>query len=272
MKRWRLEEEISNRFKLSGLEDPSLETRMLLNALDPGQNPVLEVSTVELAQQWADKRIAGFPLAYLSGHKGFYKGEFQVQPGVLIPRPETEHVVEVALARAKEVHHLADLGCGSGCIGLSLLREMPNAKLFALDASPVAVDVTTRNVAAQGMIGRVQVLQTKVEDWKPMFLLDLVVANPPYIALNDPQVEHSVDTYEPHEALYSGADGLDAIRSWSQWVQRSLAPGGLWVCEFGYGQAKQVHDILEKLQFEQIQIQRDLSGKERVISAFKARR
>jgi release factor glutamine methyltransferase len=272
VKRWRLEEELSERFKKSGLADPSLEARLLLNELEPTASGELMPEMVERARRWVEKRSAGVPLAYLSGRKGFYKGEFFVQPGVLIPRPESEHLIEVAVARASEVHHLADLGCGSGCVGLSLLREMPNAKLFALDASPVAVEVTNRNVAAQGLIGRVQVLHTTVEDWKPMFLLDLVVANPPYIAINDPQVEPSVQRYEPHEALYSGKDGLDAIRSWSQWAQRSLAPGGLWVCEFGLGQAQQVQAIFEQLHFEQIQIQRDLSGKERVISAYKARR
>ena len=263
MKRTQIEDELTAKFKHAGLEQPGLEARLLLQEIPDGPDLIAKV------EAWAVRRIRGEPLAYLSGKKGFYKSEFFVESGVLVPRPETEHVVEVALERGHDVRYLADLGCGSGCLGLSLLHELPQAKLYAVDLNPKACAVTTRNAQAMNLIERVQVLQQSVEQWQPLFLLDLVVANPPYIAQDDPDVQPSVRDFEPSEALFSGRDGLDAIRLWTRWASHFLAPGGLWVCEFGAGQTESVREIMAQLPFAQVQIHRDLSGKERVVSAIK---
>ncbi len=222
-------------------------------------------------KEWLSQRASGMPLAYLSGCKGFFKHEFLVEKGVLVPRPETELVVETALARArgKRVRAMADLGCGTGCIGLSLAAEWREARLWCLDASVKACGVTAKNAAKLGVDDRVFVLNARVENWKPKQALDLIVANPPYIPLGDTRVQKSVHQYEPHEALYSGADGLEALRSWSGKAAEWLNRGGLFVCEIGAGQSSAVGAIMADAGFKDIETARDLAGIERVLSGVK---
>lgn len=211
------------------------------------------------------------PLAYLAGKKGFYKHEFLVERGVLIPRPETELVVEVALQRANEktVRNLADFGCGSGCIGLSLLRELPEATLWSIDSSVKACGLTAKNAVNLGVDERVFVHNKNVSDWKPKQALDLIVANPPYIAIGDVRVQSHVHQYEPHDALYSGVDGLDAVREWTGKAFAWLNKAGIFVSEIGAGQSTRVVEIMKDAGFEQIEVARDLAGIERVISGVK---
>ena len=262
-----LEDEITRQFRRAGLADPAQEARALIRCAESNSQSVN-------IQAWAAERIRGVPLAYLTGKKGFYKSEFHVRPGVLIPRPETEHVLEIALARVRAqnltVRNLADLGCGSGCLGLSLLQELTAAHLWAIDRSAVACAVTTQNAGALNLLPNVTVIHEDVAAWQPKTEFELIVANPPYIADHDPAVQRSVHDFEPHEALYSGADGLEAIRQWSTWGLCHLVCGGVLVCEIGAGHKRVVQEIIGQLGFEAVNFAQDLSGRDRVISAIKA--
>ena len=265
------------RILLGDCEQPALEARQILISLLAFSGARLIASfdqevdgeLAARAREWARRRSEGYPLAYLTGKKGFYKSDFAVVPGVLIPRPETEHVVEVALARAHAVRCFLDLGCGSGCLGLSLLSEWPQATLQAIDTSPLATQLTLRNSERLGLSGRIEVVTSEVEKFQPKGAVDLVVANPPYIAEGDPDVQRSVHQHEPHAALYSGLDGFAAIRSWAAWSSLYLRPGGVFVCEIGSGQSDLAQEIMKAAGFEKIQITKDLAGHDRVVSAVK---
>lgn len=268
---------ISKTLEEKNCDQPQMESRFLLQeALGLSSAELVLQSTravteteAERLKAWLEKRAAGVPLAYLSGSKGFYKYEFSVEPGVLIPRPETELVVTAALERAKGVRYLADLGCGSGCIGISLLKEWPKAQLWAVDASKVCCAVTKKNAQKLNLLERVEVVNAEVEKWSPTVLLDVIVSNPPYIPEGDPAVEKNVHLYEPHAALYSDKDGLTAIRSWTSFAAKNLRPGGLFVFEFGAGQSQAAQSIMAQAGFEDLRVDRDLAGIDRVISGIK---
>jgi release factor glutamine methyltransferase len=261
--------------KFAGEEDPATEARALMReALNLDFNELIlndcALSAEEKLkiEQWAERRLQGEPLAYISGKKAFYKYEFKVEAGVLIPRPETELLVAVGLKRVGRSADLqiADLGCGSGCVGLTLLKELENSELFAVDASETACRMTAENAAVLGVQARVQVLHSDVKLWRPKTRFDLIVANPPYIPENDPLVEKNVHKYEPHEALYSGADGLQAIREWVNWAPRYLYEGGVMALEIGAGQSAAVVEIMKQAGFSDVQIQKDFAGIDRIIS------
>lgn len=259
-------------------EDPQLEARhLLLEALKIDLNYLVLRRETEVAQldldrikSWREQRLQGMPLAYLSGRKSFYKSEFIVKPGVLVPRPETEFVVETALNLKNNARKIADLGCGSGCIGLSLLKELPQAQLVSVDISEVAIEVTRENARSLGLSERATVVQSDVEKWSPETEFDLVVGNPPYIARGDAQVQTSVHRFEPHEALYAADQGLAALRNWSTKAWQHLRPDGVIVFEFGSGQSRSVQEIMSKSGFQNIQIVKDLNGIERVAAGTKA--
>jgi release factor glutamine methyltransferase len=272
-----LQRELILRMKGADFPQATFEIRQIFQQalhLDSAQLIVNESTQLTREEEdriryWVKARLDGQPLAYLSGRKGFYKDEFLVEPGVLVPRPETEFIVTQAVKLKPDAGSIADYGCGSGCIGLSLVKEFSQAQLWALDASPKAIEVTLKNAEHIGVADRVQVILCDVVGWSPDSPLDLVVANPPYIANDDPTVEPGVHKYEPHEALYSGPDGLAAIRAWSAHAFKFLAPGGLFVSEFGAGQSPAVREIMAKIGFVEMEFVRDLAGHERVVSAFK---
>lgn len=256
--------ELVSAFRAAGFEDPGLEARHLLR--EAGVQLTVDEVQLNKVREWRDKRVMGIPLAYISGVKGFYKHEFRVAPGVLIPRPETEHVVETALRRwASEPRDtFADLGCGSGCIGLSLALEKPGTLPTLVDQSPFACEIAAKN--ATRLKVPATVIHSPVEAWRPVKKLSLVVANPPYIAEGDPEVQASVHQFEPHAALYSGRDGLEALRSWTAWSARNLKSGGLLVYEIGTGQSAAVSAIMTQHGFKDIEIEKDLAGHDRVVS------
>lgn len=266
------------------IEEPGLESRWILEevldispieVLARGGELIADAKLEEKAIAWAKKRATGYPLAYILGSKGFYKSRFYLEPGVLIPRPETEFVVTEALRIAKgspfEIEHFADLGSGSGCLGLSVLLELPGAQLSAVDLSPQANRVTHENALRFKLRDRVKIISSAVLEWKPKDPLDLVVANPPYIAEGDLEVETNVHMHEPHLALYSGADGLKAICEWTEWAYQNLRPSGGVVFEFGASQSAKVQAIMSAAGFEDIQIIKDFSGYDRVISGLKSK-
>jgi release factor glutamine methyltransferase len=213
-------------------------------------------------------RRAGQPVAYLTGSRGFWSLELQVTPATLIPRPETELLVELALARllpqtGKHIQRVADLGTGSGAIALAIARERPLAQIVATDASEQALAVAAANAAAHA-IGSVQFSHGSW--WEPLAgrHFDLVASNPPYIAEGDRHLEEGDLRFEPAAALSSGIDGLDAIRQIVSGAGLHLHAGGWLLLEHGWEQAAAVRALLVQAGFHEVASERDLESRERV--------
>jgi release factor glutamine methyltransferase len=215
----------------------------------------------------------GEPLQYVLGHWSFRRLDLMVDRRVLIPRPETEWVAEAAIEVARALPRpivAADLGTGSGALGLSLLAELPRgaAEVWLTDVSPDALDVARANAAGLGIAGGGA--RFAHGSWfaaLPHHLrgaLGLVVSNPPYIAPDDPAVDESVHEWEPHSALYSGVDGLDAVREIAADAPGWLRPGGWLVLEIGTGQGAAVTALLGDAGFGEVEVRRDLAGHDRV--------
>lgn len=260
-----IESQIAKRLHSVGIENAYLEARWILE----------KYNREEEIWKLVEKRCQGEPLAYLLQEKGFYKEVFFVRPGVLIPRPETELLVEISLsflqASSKADPLILDFGCGSGCIGLSLLKEVPNAKLLGFDVSEIAVEVSSENAVKLGLEDRAQFYHQPMSDLTGLISrkADLIVANPPYIAEGDPGVERNVSKYEPSLALYSGVTGFEKIRSWSEIAFQVLKPGGGFAMEFGKGQEEEVQRHLEAIGFSNISVHKDLAKINRSVFAYK---
>lgn len=206
------------------------------------------------------RRSAGEPIAYLLGVREFYGRDFAVTPDVLIPRPETELLVDIAKQKvdAGETANILDLGTGSGCIAVTLALELPQAKVAAADVSPVALAVARDN--AVGLGAKVEFFKS---DWfaaLPAQTFDLIVANPPYVAAGDPHLSQGDLRFEPQGALTDHADGLTALRRIVTAAPDWLAPGGWLFCEHGYDQAAAVRELLTTAGFTDIEQHRDLAG------------
>ncbi len=216
------------------------------------------------------KRRAGRePLAWILGTKGFYEHDFEVRPGTLVPRPDTETLVELALAwipTDADPVYVADVGCGTGCIGLSVAAARPGVRLYALDLSDVARDTTTANVAKLGLEARVAVLRSDLLAAIPASRpIDWVLSNPPYIPSADiPALAPEVSRHEPRLALDGGADGLDVVRRLVQQAAARARKGIL--LEIGAGQAPATSRILAAAGFVDITVRADLGGVERVVA------
>jgi release factor glutamine methyltransferase len=219
------------------------------------------------------RRLAGEPLQYVLGRWQFRHLDLMVDRRVLIPRPETEWVCEVALQLARAVpsrpRRIADLGTGSGAIGLSLAAELPvdSAEVWLSDVSADALDVARANLAGLGRrAAAVRIVEGSWFDALPDPLrgaFDLIVANPPYVAHGDPDVEPSVLDWEPHSALFAGADGLDAIRSIVAGAPEWLRDDGWLVIEIGGAQGAAVTDLLTAHGFRHVEIRQDLAQLDR---------
>jgi release factor glutamine methyltransferase len=212
-----------------------------------------------------ERRAAGVPVAYLTGRRGFWSFDLEVDDAVLIPRPETELLVELALQRlaADAPLRIADLGTGSGAIALAIAHERPQTQVHAVDASADALAVATRNAARLGLHN----VALHQGDWfGPLAGLrfDLVASNPPYIADGDPHLGEGDLRFEPALALSSGADGLDAIRRIVHEAPMHLAAGGWLLLEHGWDQGDAVRALLQGAGFLEVETQRDLEGRDRV--------
>ena len=205
------------------------------------------------------RRAAGEPVAYLYGTREFYGRDFSVSPAVLIPRPETELLVELALKKVKGAARprILDLGTGSGCIAITLALELPQAQLSASDVSAAALAVASENGRRLG--ASVRFVES---DWFAAFgaeQFDVVVANPPYVSANDPHLTQGDLRHEPITALQSGVDGLAAIRQILAHAPEHLQPGGWLLLEHGYDQASSVAGLLAVAGLEVIEQHRDLA-------------
>ena len=212
------------------------------------------------------RRAAGEPVAYLTGRRGFWTFELEVTPAVLVPRPETELLVEQTLAAfpADAPVHLVDLGTGSGAIALAIAAERPAWEVVATDASADALAVARRNAARLGLTA----VSFRLGDWAqalhPNERFAAIVSNPPYVADADPHLTEGDLPWEPRTALVAGADGLDAIRRLTAAALPHLEPGGWLLLEHGADQGEAARGILARAGLVGVHTVRDLAGLERV--------
>ncbi len=229
---------------------------------------------VKSLEEMVRRRLAGEPLQYVMRRWAFRHLDVLIDERVLIPRPETEVLVDIALelVRGVEAPEIVDLGTGSGVIGLSLAGELyPKVgEVWLVDASAAALEVARANIAGIGRAGAV--VRVAEGDWfeaLPEELrgsVDVVVANPPYVAEGDDEVEESVVRWEPASALFSGADGLDAIRRIVADAPAWLRNGGWLVMEMGYRQGDAVRALFDA-SWSSVAVKRDLSGRDRFVVA-----
>ena len=212
-----------------------------------------------------ERRAAGEPVAHLTGSRGFWRFDLQVTPATLVPRPETELLVEYALEAlpAGVPCRVLDLGTGSGAIALAIAFERPAAQVTAVDASAEALAVARANAAALGL-PRVRFLRGDWLSAVPDGAFELIASNPPYIADDDPHLAQGDLRFEPRSALASGADGLDDLRRIVRDAPARLAPGGWLLLEHGWTQGAAVRALLQAAGFDAIATRRDLEDRERV--------
>lgn len=235
---------------------------LLTRAKDP-----LPSAFSRLYNELVQRRIAREPVAYIVGHREFWGLEFEVTPDVLIPRPETELVIEEALSEFPHkpvVHSIIDVGTGSGCLAVILAIEFAAAGVVAIDSSPAALDVARRNALRHNVSGRVSLVDGDVLRGVDVSA-DLIVSNPPYVPDADvATLQPEVGRYEPASALYAGADGLAMIHRLLAEAPGRLAREGRLIVEFGFGQESAVREAARQSGWTTERVRRDLQGIPRV--------
>jgi release factor glutamine methyltransferase len=212
------------------------------------------------------RRSEGVPIAYLTGSRGFWNFDLAVDASTLIPRPETELLVELALARlpVDAAARVADLGTGSGAIAIALGSERPRLQLLATDASPAALEVALANASRLGA----RAIEFRLGDWGAALAVDerfdMILSNPPYLGEDDVHLQQGDLRFEPRSALASGVDGLDAIRCIGAAAPRHLEPGGWLLIEHGQSQGAAVREILRSAGLVDVETVRDLESRDRV--------
>ncbi|HEY4839325.1 MAG TPA: peptide chain release factor N(5)-glutamine methyltransferase [Candidatus Acidoferrales bacterium] len=242
-------------------------------------HPEAEIGSAQLEKfnSLVNKRAAGTPTQYLTGHQEFWGLDFEVTPDVLIPRPESEHLIEVALARIGQSRRnnplrIADVGTGSGCIAVALAKEFPNANIFATDISSAALKIAERNATRHNFKNRIAFAECNLlEGIPPQPPLNIVVSNPPYVARKDAaSLPIDVREHEPELALFGGEDGMEIYPRLIAQAKTHLAEGGLLVLELGVGLFEPVSDLLEaRSGWTRVSATQDLAGIVRVISAIR---
>lgn len=220
------------------------------------------------------RRRAGEPIAYLTGVREFFGRTFRVDARVLVPRPDTEVLVETALARSRHLSlsaRVLDLCTGSGCVAISLARERPTTRVLGVDISPDALAVARENALRLGAMNagfvRSDLFAALRAGRAGRARFDLITANPPYIAEDEIEtLQVDVRSFEPRLALVAGADGLDVVRRIAAEAPEFLDEGGVLAMEVGAGQAPAVRPLFERAGFTAIETMRDLGGHERVVS------
>jgi release factor glutamine methyltransferase len=243
------------------------------------------------------QRATGMPSQYITGHQEFWGLDFIVSPAVLIPRPETEHLVETVLEIARDVPHakIVDVGTGSGCIALALAHELKDASVYAVDVSAEALDIARANTARLQLDRRVRFLQsnvlrpmakgtsgvilrgaqrsrgTPIEERTDFRDFDFVVSNPPYVGFDEAdKVQKSVRDFEPRVAVFAGEQGLDVIGPLVEQAYGVLKAGGWLALEIGYSMRDAVLSLLSCTMWEDVRVVPDLQGIPRVIAARKS--
>lgn len=272
--------EAVTRFKAENIQSARLDAELLIGFVLGYDRTQMLLKADEIILEADEKKISdlvyrrsqGEPVAYLTGEREFYKYSFKVNSDVLVPRPETEIIVEEAIKilRVKPENTILDFGCGSGCIGLSILKEIPNLNLIAVDISPRALDVAKENAHRLNVIDRCQFIECDVVDFSknhPLYKeIGLILANPPYIDANDPSLDKKSLSFEPAGALYSLDEGcLDPIK-WAKVASEILSPNKNLLMEIGAGQYDRLEKELDQW-FQSVSLIKDLAGFDRVIMA-----
>ena len=230
----------------------------------------LSEDEVENYRKLIVRRAKGEPVAYITGKKEFFGFEFFVERGVLIPRPETELLVEVVFEflKGREGLTVVDVGTGSGCIVLTLCKLTGGKERFiGIDISKKAIEVSEKN---REKLGCSNVKFLRRDLLSPIdFPVDVVVSNPPYVSINDPKLEREVLKFEPAGALFGGQTGLEVIGRLIKQSSEKLRKGGLLALEIGINQSEKVRELFKTLGFRDIKTYRDLSGIERVVTGVK---
>lgn len=275
-------------FKQKNFETPRLDAEILV-AYGLGLERIqlylrydqpLKETELEKLRELVKRRTTGEPVAYILGEKDFYKSKFKVNSAVLIPRPETETLVEISCQELENLNqkfaqlNILDLGSGSGCIAISLAKEFESAKVFAVEKSKEAFSLLQENTQLnqcenvkainQDAENTEQVIQESVSEFQ------LIVSNPPYISQDDKEVDESVRKYEPAMALFAENQGLYFYHSWIQKYSAYLSSGGVFLFEIGYKQGDELLNFSKGLKlFKDVQVLKDLSGKDRFLKLIK---
>lgn len=271
---------LAEQFRAAGIESPELDARILIgHALGLDHTGLASAAAQQISDaavtqigQFAARRLAGEPVARIVGQKEFWGLPFIVTPAVLVPRPDTETIVELALelldrgGARTQLLRIADLGTGSGAILLALLSELPNANGAGTDIEPDTLAVARANAQRLHLSDRASFVESDygAELTGPF---DLIVTNPPYVASADiATLERDVRGHDPRRALDGGADGLAAYRAIAADAPRLLAPGGLLVVEIGAGQQRDVEFLLMNAGLVIAAVRHDLSGIARALA------
>jgi len=269
----------TDHFHKKGIESPRLDAQILLAH-------IMGCPKIELIARSADeptddertrfkdlirRRVEGWPVAYLVGHRDFFLLSFEVSPAVLVPRPDTETLVELALRAAKGNPTILDLGTGSGCIAVSLAHQCKGAAVTAIDVSPDAIDVAKRNAAKHGVGNRITFLTGDLFAPLSGATFDLIVSNPPYISHAElTELPVDVREHEPRVALDGGPDGLAFYRRIAADANAFLKPGGAVMVEIGWTQEPAVRALFEgRPELTHVTSAKDGGGRWRVVSAKK---
>lgn len=289
MKIFELLRRTKNELHSIGLEITDFELRELISKvtnitfeqISSHLSKELSADVIQKFNEFIDLRKTGYPTAYIIKERGFFKREFIVEEGVLIPRPETEGLVELALQKLREIKNskeicIADLGCGTGCIGISLLMELPNTKVDFFDISEKALEITRKNISKFCLENRAETHKANISiDWlsqNPSFFgkMDLIVSNPPYIAKNTIEIDPFVKQFEPSTALFGGAKGWEMFEPWSNVAQKMLKKNGLWYSEIGFDQREVLLNLIDSQNvWRDIEVRKDLNGRDRYLLATK---
>ncbi len=268
------------RLKAAGVDSPAIDARLLLEAAtgatraDILTDPHRELShdQADLLDEWLARREKREPVARILGRKGFWKLLLNLTDAVLVPRPETECIVDMILKQTQvgDAFHMADLGVGSGAILLSVLSERPAAKGVGTDVSEEALAVARDNAAGIGLDNRAAFLRTSWGSGLADSSFDIVASNPPYIRSDViPTLDPEVYNHDPHLALDGGESGLDAYQALAPEIFRLLKPGGRALLEIGFDQSVEVENLMKNEGFLDVTTYLDLSNLPRVVVARK---
>jgi release factor glutamine methyltransferase len=258
---------------ITASDSPRLDAEVLLafvlvknrSYLRAWNDKILDTPSVERFESLISRRLEGVPIAYLIGSREFWSREFIVSPDVLIPRPDTELLIELCLAQIPEnsLFNILDLGTGSGAIAVTLAAERPNSKVFAVDASIAALEIAQKNANFHNCHN----IEFILSDWfssVPKIEFNLIVSNPPYIPADDEHLVQGDVRFEPKAALIATENGLSDIKVIANEAKNYLNPHGQLWFEHGYNQAKDVQHILTELNYFEVQTYHDLAGQPRV--------
>jgi release factor glutamine methyltransferase len=270
-------------FRARGIESPRLEAELLLaHALDTDRMRIIveadrELTDGELARfrDLIKRRRKGEPVAYLRGHKEFYGRSFRVDGRVLVPRADTEILVETALRRTSDRsmgRRYLDLCTGSGCVAISIAKERPASQVFAVDASADALAVAKENAIRLGAAAQIAWLLGDLFEplAAPAPKFELITANPPYIPEEElAALSPDIRDFEPRLALSGGTDGLEVLRRIVRDAPRFLRPAGVLAVEMGMGQASRLLELFSEAGFVEVTVDKDYGGHDRVASGVK---